>query len=333
MDGVKKPLRIGMVGTNFVSEWFCEAVRASDCARVEAICSRSADTAKRFAAERGIENIFCDFDEFVDFQKLDAIYLASPNMLHERQALAALSAGKHVLCEKPLGMNRMQAQAMFDFAREKKLVLMEAIRPIHDPFIQALRESLPRLGRITRGSFDFCQYSSRYDRFKAGERINAFDPSLGNGALMDLALYALHCAIALFGKPKSVSAGASFLENGFEAAGSILLCYDDKQVTISYSKINEGAFPSVIEGENGTLAFDKLNQPSYLSFIDRKGKERRREFAPRPNNMVYEIRDFCACAEGSMDAAPFEAQTMEVLAVMDAARAQTGLRFACEEKA
>jgi predicted dehydrogenase len=168
---------------------------------------------------------------------IDAVSVCVANAFHAPITIDALNHGKHVLCEKPLAINAPQAERMIRFAHEKGLILLEAIRPVHDPFLAALRENLHKVGRIRRATFEFCQYSSRYDRFLAGERPNVFEASLGNAALMDLAVYCLHACVGVFGMPQKLSAGASFLPNGTEAAGTMLLDYGSQQTTISYSKV------------------------------------------------------------------------------------------------
>ena len=204
---------------------------------------------------------------------------------------------------------------------------MEAIRPVHDPFLQVLKDNLNRVGRIRRASFEFCQYSSRYDRFKAGERPNVFDASLGNASLMDLAVYCLHVCVAIFGMPLTLHAGASSLENGTEAAGTMLLDYGGQQTTIAYSKVTNSIFPSLIQGEEGTIVFDTLNQPSYLRFYPRGKETVELPFHPVQNNMVHELNTFARLVETGESIAVFDEQSLRVMNLLDLARKQLGIDF------
>jgi len=320
-------LRIGIIGTSFVSDWFCEAAGMSERCSVVAIYSRESTRGAAFASKHGIGKSFCDAEAFLSDDGIDAVYIASPNIAHYRQAMSALERGKHVLCEKPLALNAAQAQRMIDFAHEKGLVLLEAIRPVHDSFLQALRDSLPLIGRIRRANIEFCQYSSRYDRFLAGEQPSVFEASLGNAALMDLAVYCLHTCVALFGMPQKLTAGASFLPNGTEAAGTLLLDYGDQQTTISYSKVTESTCPSLIQGEKGSIGFDKLNQPTFLRFYPRGGEPAELPFVQVKNNMVHEIDAFARIVSGGASTAAFDKQSMMVMQLLDEARRQTGIDF------
>ena len=324
------PLRIGIIGTSFVSDWICEASQMSENCEITAVYSRDLARGSAYAEKQCIGGCFDDEESFFSSDRFDAVYVASPNILHYRQTLDALNHGKHVLCEKPLAINAAQAERMIQIANEKGLILLEAIRPVHDPFLSALQENLHKVGRIRRATFEFCQYSSRYDRFLADERPNVFEASLGNAALMDLAVYCLHVCVALFGEPRKLSAGASFLPNGTEAAGTMLLDYGEQQTTISYSKVTSSVHPSIVQGELGTLVFDTLNQPSYLKMLYRDGRSEEL-FTPVKNNMVHELNAFSRMVASGESTATFDEQSLWVMRLLDEARRQTGIDFGAGE--
>ena len=112
-----RPVRIGIVGTNFVSDWLAEAARQTDCCEAAAVYSRGEGSGAAFAQQCGLPQHFCDYTSMLESDMIDAVYLASPNSLHYPQTMAALDAGKHVLCEKPLAVNAAQGEA-HDKARE-----------------------------------------------------------------------------------------------------------------------------------------------------------------------------------------------------------------------
>ena len=327
---MKAPLRIGIIGTSFVSDWLCEAAKESDSCSVSAVYSRDWEHGSVYAKERCIPCCYCEEEAFLASPEFDAVYIASPNLAHYRQALGALKHGKHVLCEKPLALNAGQAERMITTAHQNGLVLLEAIRPVFDPFLQTLRDNLYKVGRIRRVSIEFCQYSSRYARFLAGEHVNIFDASLGNAALLDLGVYCLHICVALFGMPKQISAGSSFLPKGTEVAGTLLLDYGDQQTTITYSKVTSSVTPSIIQGELGTLLFDTPNQPSYIRFVDRAQREET-IFQSTMNNMVHELNTFAWLIHGSEATKAYDAQSLCVMRLMDEARRQTGIDFGSGE--
>lgn len=324
---MSNPLRIGVIGTGFVSDWICEAARNSDSCVISAVCSRERGRGECFAEKQGVRACFANEEAFFSSTGIDAVYIASPNFAHYRQTLAALAHGKHVLCEKPFALNAAQAERMIETAHARRLVLLEAIRPVYDPFLTALRDNLHKVGRIRRATFEFCQYSSRYGRYLAGERVNIFDASLGNAAMLDLGVYCLHVCVALFDMPQKLTAGSSFLENGTEVAGTMLLEYHDQQTTVSYSKVTGSVHPSMVQGEHGTLVFDTLNQPSYLRMLHLDGRTEEL-FAPvQKNNMVYELNLFARMIENGLSAAVYDEQSLRVMRLLDEARRQAGVDF------
>ncbi|MDN5558486.1 MAG: Gfo/Idh/MocA family oxidoreductase [Ruaniaceae bacterium] len=262
--------RIGIVGTNFISDWFVEAARATG-GRVEAsaVYSRTQARAEEFAARHGIQGAFDEFNAMI--AGVDAVYIASPTSAHFPQAMAAIEAGCHVLVEKTITSSLVEAQGLFERAEGRGVVVMEAARHIHTPEFAVIRGALGQLGVLRYACFEMLQYSSRYDRFRAGERMNAFDPALGNAALVDIGVYPLEAALDLFGEPASHTGTSVRLENGFEGAGSLLLDYGSMSVAVAYSKIAQGSGVSSIAGEDGELVIDSLSEPSRIE-VRRRGE-------------------------------------------------------------
>ena len=320
-----KKARIAAVGTNFISDRFAEAAALSKKGELVAIYSRKFDTGADFAQRHGLKKVYCDYDEMLADGEIDAVYIASPHIAHARQTVAALDAGKHVLCEKMIAADLdgflLQKEAMQRSGR----VLLEAMRPDFDPALDIIRDAISRLGKIRRATFEYCQYSSRYDRFKSGEVLNAFDPKMKNTALADIGIYPLHVCVALFGAPSSLTARSVFLENGFEGMGEISLSYPDMMASVIYSKITESVNPSVIEGELGSLTFDKINAPSEIKLTLRGEKPVSLKYEPLPNNMVYEIDAFCDMVGGVSSFLPYFDVTEKTMHIVDEVYQKVGI--------
>ena len=296
-------MKIAIVGTNFISDNFAEAARLVDGVEISAVYSRQYETGKCFANKHGIENVFTDYEKLLSDSSAEAVYVASPNICHAEQSVKAMQQGKHVLCEKLMGATLEDFLLMKRTADMTGRVLLEAMRPAHDPAYALLKEALPKIGMVRRASLEYCQYSSRYDRFKAGILTNAFNPKMKNSALADIGIYPLHVALSLFGMPKSVSGKSVFLENGFEGAGVLTLEYYNMLATVSYSKISDSVNPSVIEGECGSITVDKISAPTEIILKLRDNAPERLDFVSPKNNMIYEIaafRDMC-CKERAAD--------------------------------
>lgn len=332
-------LKIGIIGTNFISSDFCEAAAFVPEAELYAVYSRKQETGDGFARKHGIPRVYTDYETFLD-SGLDAVYVASPNFVHCEQTLKALRCGKHVLCEKVMAVNETQVQAMIDCARKNGLILLEAMRPDFDPAYDLIEQTLPRLGRLSRATFEFCQYSSRYDRFLSGETVNAFNPELCNAAVMDIGVYCIHSLVRLFGMPEQIKALSAKLSNGFEGSGTVLLQYDGMTAEAIYSKTAVSVTPSVIQGEKGSLLIDYVSRPEALELRMRKGSRdtlagggiQILPFTPAKNNMIYEIREFIRLIENKEVNHKYLQYSLDAIRVIDEVRRQNGIVFPGENK-
>ncbi len=311
-------MRLGIVGSNFVSDWLCQAAQKVPDVTLCAIYSRTREAGGAFADAHGIPAVFTDYDAFLACG-LDAVYLASPNSCHEAQARRALLAGVSVLCEKPAVLSENALGSLAALAREKGLVFMEAMRPLHDPAFSLIRRYLPALGPLRSVYLDYCQYSSRYDRFKAGDLPNAFNPALGNAAVLDIGVYPLALAAALFGRPRAIQASSFFLPGGMEGAGSVLLRYEGFTVTVTYSKINDSPCRCFLGGEAGTLTFAKPAKPEQLVFTPRGSAPKPDPYITPESNMAYELADFAAALKGA-DIAFFTKASLDTACLLDGVR-------------
>ena len=320
-------LKLGIIGSNFVSDWLCEATRLTEDFELRAVFSRTAEKGNAFAEKQSIGKVYTDFEQFLS-SDIDAVYIASPNFAHAAQAVAAAEHGKHVLCEKPVSSNLAEYRAMRRAAHEHKVVLLEAMRPAFDPALEAVKRLLPKIGRIRRASFEFCQYSSRYDKYREGEILQAFKSEFSNAAVMDIGVYPIHFCLRLFGRPTGeVWSKSVILENGFEGSGEILLPYEGMTAVISYAKTFDSATPSIISGEDGSILIDKMSAPRKITLVPRKGEAEEIPFDFRENNMVFELSEFARLIRtGSFVNEHEEFSEME-LRLLDTVRKQNGIVF------
>ena len=327
-------LKIGMIGTNFISDDFCEAAAQVPGAELFAVYSRKQETGDAFAAKHNIPRVYTDYDEFLD-SGLDAVYVASPNFAHCSQTLKALDRKKHVLCEKVMAVNEQEVRSMIDCARQNNVVLLEAMRPDFDPAYDLIEQNLPRIGKLRRATFEFCQYSSRYDSFREGIIQNAFNPELGNAAVMDIGVYCIHSLVRLFGAPKNVKAFSTKLSNGFDGSGIVLLEYEDMTAEAVYSKIAVSVNPSVLQGEDGSIMIDYISKPESVSLRLREsardtlagGTIEKLPYTPVKNNMIFEIQEFLKLVEKKEADHKYLKHSLDTIRVLDEVRRQTGIRF------
>ncbi len=265
----KDRIRFGVIGTNFISDWVINGARQDERFVLAAVYSRTQETADAFAAKHGIPHTFTNLKEMAESPLIDAVYIASPNFLHAEQSILFMNHGKHVLCEKPFASNAKEVRAMIAAAEANQVTLMEAMKPTLTPNFLSVRENLHRVGKVRRYFSCYCQYSSRYDKFKEGVILNAFNPEMSNGAMMDIGIYTLYPLIVLFGRPQRVDASGVVLSSGVDGQGAINLQYDGMNATILYSKIANSSLPTEIQGEDGNITLDRINLIGSVSFSPR----------------------------------------------------------------
>lgn len=347
-----EPVRFATIGTSGICERFLEALAEAEDAVCVGSYSRDIDRARSFGGRFGATLFFDDLDELAASPDVDAVYIASPNGLHARQALAMIAGSKHVLVEKSLGANEAQASEVFSAAREQGVVAMEAMRNLHVPtFAEIERVCSEQLGAVRLATLRFSKVTSRMARLRAGERLNIFDPMLAGGALMDIGVYCVEPAVALFGRPETVRALSVTMPvpacaegdpyDTIDLAGEALLGYGDKVVSLSYGKMSDDLLPSQVEGELGTLVWDQTSCPVNLRLHEHEDKglifrmegmqARRLPVEVPENDMLCEIGDFVAAVRGDEAARAacerFANVTVDSLAVMDEIRRQVGVRF------
>ncbi|MCA0756597.1 Gfo/Idh/MocA family oxidoreductase [Paenibacillus sp. N4] len=327
-------IRFGIIGTNWITEAFLDAAREAEDFSLTAVYSRSEETARAFAAKHGAIHIFTDVEAMAASGEVDAVYIASPNSFHARHAIACMNKGVHVLCEKPIASNARELRQMIEAAKENGVLLMEALKSTLLPGFRAIGESLPKIGTVRRYFANYCQYSSRYDAYKAGNVLNAFKPEFSNGALMDLGVYGVYPLVALFGRPDAVKATGVMLESGVDGEGSIVLQYPSMDAVIMYSKITHSSLPSEIQGEKGSIVIDKISEPSLVE-IQYRGAESETISQPTDDKtMYYEVREFINLirlgrTESEVNSFANSLITMEI---MDEARKQIGLVYPADRE-
>ncbi|MBL4883017.1 MAG: Gfo/Idh/MocA family oxidoreductase [Planctomycetaceae bacterium] len=180
--------------------------KASNC-EIVAIASRNADTAAQAASERGIAQSFGSYDELLACPDIDAIYNPLPNHMHVDWSIKALEAGKHVLCEKPLGLDTADANRLVEAAKKyPELKVMEAFMYRHHPQWQKAKEIVNSgvLGRL-------CTINCVFSYFNRDENDIRNQPQLGGGVLMDIGCYPISLSRFLFGKePERVIGSVEF---------------------------------------------------------------------------------------------------------------------------
>ncbi|KQP73229.1 oxidoreductase [Microbacterium sp. Leaf288] len=215
----------------------------------------SRDKLHALAAAYRIGTVYTQYDECLADPHIDTVWIALPNALHFEFSRRALLAGKHVICEKPFVLRADQLVELQTVATERGLILVEAISNQYLTNVERMRQHLPALGALRIVQCEYSQYSSRYDAFREGTVLPAFDPAMGGGALMDLGIYALHLVVGLLGRPQEVTY-AAHVERGVDTSGVAVLRYNDATAVCVCAKDSPGPSRTKLQGTDGVIVVE-----------------------------------------------------------------------------
>ena len=340
-------IRFATIGTSGICEQFVNALKDVPASELVGCYSRSLDKARDFSLAHGASLAFDDLSALASSGEIDAVYISSPNARHAPQAIELLRAGKHVLVEKSFASNVREAEDVFAAADASGVVAMEAMRNLHVNTFERIRREVERIGKVRLANFSFSKVTSRVAKLRAGERINIFDPAMSAGSLMDIGVYCVAPAIALFGEPEhvcavGVTAEVPGCDEGdpcrlIDLSGVIALGYPDMAVSLTFGKVSDDKIACQVQGEDATLVWDQVSCPENLRVYDHEdkgmlfrletGEGRRIDVAPPERDMTCEIQAFVDGVRGKRDLSRFREITLGTLRVMDEARRQMGVVF------
>ena len=153
-------MRFGIVGTNFVSDFFMEGAKFCEGCEVVAVASRSYDNAVAFARKYNIPEAYKTYQQMCESGKIDAVYVATPNSTHKEIAMYFMSHGIHTFCEKPMASNIGEVEEMIECAKKYNVYLHEGIVPLFSPNFDVIKNNLSRIGKIRQVYINMAQYSS-----------------------------------------------------------------------------------------------------------------------------------------------------------------------------
>ncbi|MEV8514547.1 Gfo/Idh/MocA family oxidoreductase [Dactylosporangium sp. NPDC051484] len=308
-------LRIGVLGAARIAPAaLIRPARAVPSVRVAAVAARDRARAGAFAAKHGIGVVHAGYAELIADPDLDAVYVPLPNGLHARWTIAALEAGKHVLCEKPLTANAAEAREVAEAARRTGLVVMEAFHYRYHPLLARALELLPTLGEPRRVETALCFPLPRFGDIR-------YDFALAGGAMMDAGCYAAHALRTLGGaEPEVVKAGALLRSPRVDRAMTAEYRFPGgatgRTVASLWSRRVLSLSASYTGSEGSLKIFNYLMPSAYHRLTLTRAGRTTHERVPGEATYTHQLRAFAAAVlEGGPNLTPPEdsVRTMELI--------------------
>ena len=271
-------LRWGVLGPGEIAGDFVSTLHANTDQRAHAVGSRSLERAQHFATTHGVPRSYGDYDQLVADPDIDIVYVSSVNSEHRALAELAISTGKHVLIEKPIGVDADDARAIARAARAAGVFAMEAMWSRYLPQTDVLRQliEVEEFGEIRQVSADFGA------NFGTDHSAPVFRPELGGGVLRDIGIYPVWFARFVLGDPLSIAVEGSWIETGVDAqVAAILRTADGAQAIVSATMFADTPTVATISGTRARAevrspflmpdGFDFVTEHSRDTWTDRSG--------------------------------------------------------------
>lgn len=320
------PIRWAVVATGGIASSFVADLQATDDADVVAVASRSLERARTFAAERDIPRVYDDVEAMLADGDIDVLYVATPHPQHVRPTRAALEAGTAVLCEKPLAADATEAASLVAEARERGVLLAEAMWLRCNPLVVEARELVTdgAIGELRLITADL-GFPAPYD-----PTSRLWAPELGGGALLDVGVYPLALARAFLpAAPTLVGATGSLAPTGVDADATLLLDGGGVAVRLSCSLTTALSSSAALIGSEGELRFDApLFRPTRRTLLRADAAPEEAFLDEAVPGFGFEIAEIHRCVRAGLTESallPLD-ETLEVLDLLVDARERLGVR-------
>lgn len=323
-------MNIGIIGTGYIAEKLSEAINGlDDNYKAYAVSSRTLEKAEKFAAEWGFEKAYGSYEEMVKDDNIDLVYIATPHSHHYEHAKLCIEAGRNMLVEKAFTANAAQAEEILRSAKEKGLLITEAIWTRYMPSRAMINELVNSgiIGEAWMISANLCYPNDFMERIQK--------PELAGGSLLDLGVYALNFASMVFGDDIETLTGQCVkLDTGVDAQESISVTYKNGRLANLYSSVRT---PSdrfgTIYGSKGYIQVQNINNPEVIRVYNTEHELIKEILPPKQiNGYEYQV---IACREALMNGelectAMPHSETIEIMKQMDTLRNLWNIKYPFE---
>lgn len=290
------------------------------------VASRDLEKAKVFAKEHGFQHAFGSYEGMLADEEVELIYIATPHSHHYRHMKMCLDAGKHILCEKSFTVNEKQAEEIFRIAKEKKLLVTEAIWTRYMPSRKIINDLLDEkvVGDVRKMTANL--------NYPLLDKERIVKPELAGGALLDVGIYPLNFAYMHFGdKVDRIVSAAQMTEAGVDGENGMILLYEDGRMAVLNSGIHgKSDSEGVFYGTFGCMVVENINNPESIKIYNTdRILIREIEVPEQISGYEYEITETISCIkEGKLECPSMpHAETLKMMQVMDNLRADWKMKY------
>ncbi|MFD0990950.1 Gfo/Idh/MocA family protein [Mariniflexile jejuense] len=284
-----KKIKWGIIGLGRIANSFATDLLTIPDAELYAVASRDQEKADYFADKYDAKKAYNSYEALANDPEIDAVYIATPHALHKENALMCLEKGIAVLGEKPFAMNAEEVEIMIAKAKEKNVLLMEALWTYFLPHYQYVLKLLESktYGNILKIESDF-GFQREYNT-----KTRLFNKAMGGGSLLDIGIYPIFATLSTLGLPKHIDASATFFENGIDSSCTMIFGYQNNvEAHLKSSLLEVLPTEAIFYCEKGVIKINtQFHCPSTVSLIV-DGNEEVKEFGYKTIGYNYETIHF-----------------------------------------
>ncbi len=319
-------MKVGILGAGRIAATLAETMNKMPEVECYGVASRNLEKAEVFAKDHGFQHAFGSYEDMLADQEVKLIYIATPHSHHYQHIKMCLNAGKHVLCEKSFTVNEKQAAEVLRMAKEKNLLLTEAIWTRYMPSRKIIDDLLAEkvVGDVRKMTANL--------NYPLLEKERIVKPELAGGALLDVGIYPLNFAYMHFGDGvKEIHSAAQMTDAGVDGENGMLLLYDDGRMAVLNSGIHgKSDSQGVFYGSKGCMIVENINNPEAIKIYDTEANLVREIKVPEQiSGYEYEILETISCIEEGKSECPSmpHTETLKMMRVMDELRASWGMKY------
>ena len=307
-----------ILGCGKIAGKFSNDLKLLPNANLYAAASRNLNNAEEFATEFGYEKAYGSYQEMVEDDEVDIVYIATPHSFHLEHTLLCLNHKKAVLCEKAFAINAKEVKIMIHAAKENNVFLMEAFWTIFQPQFLKISEIVKskELGELKFIKSDF-MFNAENDPDKRLYNIN-----LGGGSLLDIGIYPIFTSLFFLGKPNKIKTIANIRPTGVEDSIAMLFGYDNGAMAVLTSSF-ESSCKNETElcFENGFIKVERNSNKPIL--MNKNGLNQSVDFDAN-SGMGYELEasHVMECLDKDLIESPIlpHSFSLDLMEIMDAVR-------------
>lgn len=319
-------MKIGILGAGHIAGTLAYTMQNLNEAECYAVASRSLEKAKEFASRYGFEKAYGSYEEMLADENVELVYIATPHSHHYRHMKLCIEAGKHILCEKAFTVNTRQAEEIFRLAKEKEVLVTEAIWTRYMPSRKIINDLLAQgvIGEVKT-------LTANLD-YTIADKERLIRPELAGGALLDVGVYTLNFALMHFGNEiADMNSVVHLTKTGVDGQNVITLSYKDERLAI----LNSGIYglsdrQGIFYGSKGWMVVDNINNPLEVKVYDQNRELCKTVRMPEQiNGYEYQILETIACIEKGEKECPSmrHEDTLEVMRLMDSLCKEWGVCY------